>query len=331
MTTLATHLAAQITVAEPTVVGPLAVFPLIADRAPSVRYVSFAEAVQRGAVVKELGGGASVNDLMVHNPLDLPVLLYEGEEVLGAQQNRTFDVSVLAASGSGLQVPVSCVEAGRWDGGRHDEAFAPAPQTANPRLRRMKNTQARASVAAGLEARAIQGEVWREVAETAGRHGVSSSTDAMHDVFERRREQLDQVARTVEMHCSQVGMLAAIGGRFVVLDHVSEVEAFAALHRPLVQGYALDALEASDADPPSTDDAREFIELLFAAPCTSGPAVGLGECLQFAFGGLGGTGLVHEGEVVTLTAFADETGNDEGQSGRPEAGLIRRPSRRRPR
>lgn len=330
MSTLAPHLAAEITVAEPTVVGPLAVFPLIADRSPSVRYVSFAEAVQRGAAIKELGGGASVNDLVVRNPLDLPVLLYEGEEVLGAQQNRTFDVSVLVAAASVLQVPVSCVEAGRWDGGRYDEAFAPAPQTANPRLRRMKNTQARASVAVGLEARAIQGEVWREVGETAGRHGVNSRTGAMHDVFERRREQLDRVARAVEMHCSQVGMLAAIGGRFVVLDHVSEVEAFAALHGPLVQGYALDALEASDAEPPSIEDARDFVELLFAAPCTSEPAVGLGEGLRFAFGGLAGTGLVHEDELVTLTAFADEPSDDEPQGGSVVAGRVRRPSRRRP-
>lgn len=80
------------------------------------------------------------------------------------------------------------------------------------------------------------GEVWRKVAATAGLHGVNSATGAMHDVFERHREQLDAVGRAVEVHCSQVGMLAAIGGRFVVLDHVSEVEAFAALHGPLVQG-----------------------------------------------------------------------------------------------
>ena len=148
MPTIAPHLAVEITVAAPTVVGSLAVFPLIADRSPSVRYISFAEAVQRGATVKELPGGASVNDLIVHNPLDVSVLLYEGEEVIGAQQNRTFDVSAFVAANSVLQVPVSCVEAGRWDGGRHSESFEPAPQTANPRLRRMKNTQARASLAA---------------------------------------------------------------------------------------------------------------------------------------------------------------------------------------
>src|ERR1700735_2144142 len=100
MSTLAPYLAVQIIVDEPTVVGSLAVFPLIADSAPSVRYVSFAEAVQRGVTVKELDGGASVNDLIVHNPLDAPVLLYEGEEVLGAQQNRTFDASALVEIGS---------------------------------------------------------------------------------------------------------------------------------------------------------------------------------------------------------------------------------------
>jgi len=328
MPTLAPHLAVQITVAEPSVIGSLAVFPLIADREPSVRYVSFAEAVQSGATVKELAGGASVNDLIVRNPLDTPVLLYEGEEVLGAQQNRTFDISALVSANSVLQVPVSCVEAGRWDGGRHQEVFAPAPQTANPRLRRMKNTQARQNLEAGLEARAVQGEVWREVAEMAGRHGVNSGTGAMHDVFERRREQLDAVAHGVEMCCSQVGMLAAIGGRFVVLDQVSEVEAFGALHGPLVQGYALDALEVAETTaPPSRDDARDFVELLLGAPCTPGPAVGMGEGLRFAFGGLAGTGLVCDGELVTLTAFADEPGHDDPA----RAGHVRRPSRRRPR
>ena len=59
MPTLAPHLAVEITVAEPTVVGSLAVFPLIADREPSVRYISFAEAVQQGATVKELDGGGA--------------------------------------------------------------------------------------------------------------------------------------------------------------------------------------------------------------------------------------------------------------------------------
>ena len=70
---------------------------------------------------------------MVVNPTDVAVLLYEGEEVLGAQQNRTFDVSVLVPAGASVRVPVSCVEHGRWESARHDEAFRPARR---PRTRR---------------------------------------------------------------------------------------------------------------------------------------------------------------------------------------------------
>src|SRR3954451_7684074 len=147
MTTLALQNTLRVRVDDADVVGSLAVFPLIAETPPSLRYSSFAAAVSRGATVKELADGASVNDLLVANPLDVPVLLYEGEEVLGAQQNRTFDVSVLVGARSELRVPVSCVEHGRWDGRRHAEPFTPAPQAAYPALRRMKNHAARARVA----------------------------------------------------------------------------------------------------------------------------------------------------------------------------------------
>src|SRR4051794_24633311 len=107
--------------------GALAIFPLLGPM-PVLEYQSFAQGRAAGVTIKELGDGASVRDLVVHNPTDVPVLLFEGEEVLGAQQNRTFDVSVLVPARSTLTVPVSCVEAGRWDGLRHSESFAPAPQ-----------------------------------------------------------------------------------------------------------------------------------------------------------------------------------------------------------
>src|SRR3954469_8683629 len=120
------HLAEPLSVGDPDVHGPLAVFPLFGPP-PRLEYLPFAQAAALGVSIKELEGIASVNDLVVINPLDKPVLLYEGEEVLGAQQNRTFDVSVLVPARSHLQVPVSCVEQRRWDGRRHGEAFTPAP------------------------------------------------------------------------------------------------------------------------------------------------------------------------------------------------------------
>jgi hypothetical protein len=301
---LATHLAGPLIVEPATVAGPLAVFPILTGRECSTRFAGLAEAIEGGATVMEVESGATVSTIVVRNPLDVPVLLYEGEEVLGAQQNRTFDVSVLVPARQKLAVPVSCVESGRWDGSRRHEGFSCAPQVAHPRLRGRKNERVREQLDAARAPRADQGEVWDEVDRVSAALDAESPTQALHGVFEHHRDLLSEVAEKVPMHCSQVGMLAAVGGRFVVLDHVAGVEAFARLQPRLAQGYALDALTADAAPAPSLQDARDFVSLLLDAPAQRSPAPGLGEHLRFAFGGLGGTALAHEGELVALSAFA---------------------------
>jgi len=150
-TTLRSLIPAGLQLGDPDVVGPLTVFPLLAPWG-ALEYRSFAEASAHGFAVKELPQ-ASVNDLVASNPLDVPVLLYEGEEVVGAQQDRTFDVTVLVPAGATLVVPVSCVEHGRWDGSRNHEPFRPSERAAYPALRAAKNRQARAALAAALPER----------------------------------------------------------------------------------------------------------------------------------------------------------------------------------
>src|SRR3954447_5162760 len=259
---------ASLTIREPDVVGALAVFPVFGPE-PQLDYASFAQAQAAGVRVGELEEGASVNDLVVVNPTDRHVLLYEGEEVVGAQQNRTFDVSVLVGAGAKLTVPVSCVEAGRWDGTRHSEGFAPAPHAAYPSLRRMKNAQAR------VTNRAVQSAVWDEVEAKRARHDAASDTGALDDVYAHRRGSLDELRRAVSRRDRQCGALVALGGRFDVLDLVSRSDVFASLHGPLVEGYALDALEAPTRSAPSVDAAQTWLVSVLEAPVTGRDGVGL--------------------------------------------------------
>jgi len=322
---LSDNLTAPIRIGEPDVHGPLAVFPLFGPE-PRLDYVSFAQGRAVGFTIKELPGGASVNDLLVINPTDTPVLLYEGEEVLGAQQNRTFDTSVLVGARSELPVPVSCVEHGRWDGSRHDESFAPAPQTAYPALRAMKNRQARASIALDNEPRAMQHEVWNEVAAKSERMQAASRTGAMHDVYEGRRDRLDEFRRAIRLHDGQTGALVLVGGHPVVLDHVSRPDVFAMLHAPLLQGYALDALEAGvDAPPAAAAVAEAFLRRVLRARVSQRDGVGLGRDLRFAEHGVAGAGLLNADELIQLTAFPDEPLTPESAT----RARIPRPSRRR--
>jgi hypothetical protein len=256
------------------------------------------------------------------------VLLYEGEEVLGAQQNRTFDVTVLVAGQKQVRVPVSCVEAGRWDGSRHGEQFCPAPQHAYPELRRQKNFQARERVMAGMEARAEQSAVWDDVARKSDRLGVHSPTGAMHDIYEARRGRLAELSGAMRLRDGQCGTLVAIGGRFVVLDFVSRTDVFADLFGPLVQGYALDAIEAEEGPAaPSLGDGKGFLSLVLGTVATRSKSLGSGEDLRFAADGVAGAGLTTDRGLVQLTAFPDD-GSQPG-NGAGAANVIRRPSHRR--
>src|ERR1700690_3617961 len=106
----------------------LTVFPLFTEPNGQVEYLLFDEALQAGVVtVQEVSEGGSVPDLLVENSGDMRVLFLEGEELVGAKQNRVLNTSVLLPAKSKTKIPVSCVEKGRWayksrhfsSGGRH--------------------------------------------------------------------------------------------------------------------------------------------------------------------------------------------------------------------
>jgi hypothetical protein len=328
--TIAQHLAEPLIVGEPDIADPLTVFPIFGPE-PRRDYRTYLDASAHGVEIRELPGGASVNDLVVHNPTQYDVLLFEGEEVLGAQQNRSLDVTALVAAGGKATVPVSCVEAGRWDGTRHRESMRPAPQTTNPRLRKLKATRARESVLAGAQARADQSEVWAEVDQLAADYDAQSAapTHASHDVYESRRGSLDAICADVPLHEGQLGAIAAYGGELQILDLVSRPDAYRTLHRRLVQGYALEALGESVNAPgtPETSAARGFALLVSdSAFAHRERGVGLGENVRFAANGVAGSGLVADGELIQLTAFP---GADRESHRVVARGRIQRPSRRR--
>ena len=107
-------------------------------------------------VIDELND-ASVPDLTVTNPGEFPLLLIEGEQFIGGKQNRTVNISVLVAAGATLEIPVSCLEAGRW--GRQLDFQAAATNTPR-RVRRTIHDAVAAQAGTASARRGAQGEVW---------------------------------------------------------------------------------------------------------------------------------------------------------------------------
>jgi hypothetical protein len=143
----------------------------------------------------------------------------------------------------------------------------------------------------------------------------------MGGIFEGHEDRLAELEARVSRRDGQVGALACIGGRPTVLDLVSRTDAFASLFRPLVRGYCIDALEHGVDRASDVPDAEAFVAAAREAITRRSPGVGLGDTLAFSGRGVGGSGLAVDGELVQLSAFAEQDG---GRGSR-----ILRPSRRR--
>ena len=289
----------SIQLGDPAAYRGVVITPLFPRRTPVTPYLTLGEALPRGLRVTEIDTDGSVPELAVVNPLATDVLLYDGEELVGAKQNRILNVTVLVNAKSAIRIPVSCVEEGRWEA--RSDALSAATHTASPAVRSRK--------AAALEpeplARGVaQGEVWDAVAAEMAAHGVDSPTAAQSDVFHARARNLGDLRAAFPLVPSQSGAVLTVGTEAVCLDWVSRTEAFVWLYPKLLDGYLLDALERLDQVPATLEEIERFTSALAMAAVTRRPSAGRGTDLRLRGDRCRGSGLELDGELLQLSAFS---------------------------
>lgn len=272
--------------------------PLFPRKTPKASYFTLDEALRQGFEVGELGEAGAVPELVVRNPLESPVLLYDGEELIGALQNRILNVSVLVPARSTMKIPVSCVEQGRWSW--RSRRFSKGGH-AYPELRRQKASMLAAEP---LTRGVAQDAVWQELRAKSVRHDIRSSTGAHSDIFSAYRRQIDEMRGAFPLQPGQSGAVLVLGAR-VCLDWVSRPDAFGRLYPKLLDGYLLDAFEPT-AEP--TTDGPAFVSTLTSTEISRTPSPGLGTDLRLAGRGVLGSGLELDGELLQLSAFSSERG-----------------------
>jgi hypothetical protein len=307
-------LESTIQLGEPVTHRGIVLCPLFPRLTPGADYATLDEALPLGFQITEVDEAGAVPELTVHNPLDKDVLLYDGEELLGAKQNRILNVTVLVGAHTKTRIPVSCVEQGRW--ASRSAAFAPAAHAAHPEMRRRKSAQL---LAAPLARGAAQHAVWDEVRTTAERLGVGSPTAAHADTYMTRDGDLASLRGAFPLATGQCGAVFALGDS-LCLDYVSRPEAWSRLYGKLLDGYLLDALGRLDGKPSTSVEG--FVSGVARATTRREPSAGRGDDLRLAGENLIGGGLELDGELLQLSAF---TGGPERSSSQ-----IARPTARRP-
>lgn len=320
---------AGLTLGEPIVQRQMAMFPLLDGRTGAAPrgYLTLDEALAAGAAqVAEVSHDGSVPELLFSNGGDRPVLLVEGEELVGARQNRTLNVSILAPPKRETRIPVSCVERGRW-GYDDDVVFRRSDRSHFARGRRSKLESVNRGMSRDPGSRhSDQGAVWDAIDDKLAAMSVSSPTDAMGAVYEQHRASLEDYVAAFRQRPGQVGAVFLVGSCFAGLDLFAHESTCAALLPKLLRGYALDALEVESKQAPTPAPAHRLIAGVIVAEARDYPAVGLGRDVRIDSPAVAGAALVAGAAVLHLAAF----GRD-GEAEAFESGTYRRAGRRRSR
>ena len=309
-----------VSIGEPRRHGRLEIFPLFAATRDGEDFILLDEALAAKSVdVTETSDSGSVPVLRFLSKSPVPVLLLDGEELVGAKQNRILNTSILAPAGAQILLPVSCVEQGRWRYSSHSFKTADHALFAKARGRKASRMNAmherrRAVGESGPryvaeQFDADQHEVWSDVSAKLSRMRVESASSAISDGYESYGERLREFETALQPVPDQRGAAFVLDGRVVGIELLATEAAFRAIYRKLLKSYAFDALEASEVKAPNVPtkaDVEAFIARVLGSAMSSAPSAGLGVDVRLAGEGCTGHALVHEEAVLHLAAFDEQ-------------------------
>lgn len=159
----------------PVILGNMLLVPVLGDDV-EMKVITLDEGKDKGVTITDTG---EISRAIIENPTDELVFVMDGEELLGAMQDRIAVYSEVIPNRSSQELEVVCIEKGRWEG---DKSFTTG-FTAFPRLRM--------SLSFEREKGNLQQTVWELIDRKLTTLRVSSATRSMHHTFVEKERELE--------------------------------------------------------------------------------------------------------------------------------------------
>ena len=298
----------------------LAMVPLLGGNGTAAEYLLLDEALREGLLeVGEVSTGGSVPELQVVNKAAKQVLILDGEELVGAKQNRIVNTTILIAAMAKVIIPVSCVEQGRWS--YRSEKFSSNERLLCPDIRARKAMQVNCSLKSNSSYCSDQGAIWDSIDQKARRRNAPSPSMAMSEIYEKDRGSLDDYVQNFARAENQAGAVFLINGKIAGLDSFAGPDTFAKVFVKLVKSYALDAIDwydpaATPEEAANGNGVGAFLAGIAEAPAERRQSVSEGDDLRIESASVVGFALEAGSRILHLAAFAKpaEAGRDDAQS-----------------
>ena len=183
-------------------------------------------------------------------------------------------------------------------------------------LRAKKNYAVAYSLKRAGKYTADQHAIWGDIKYMAMSAGVHSPTDAMKQVFDSKKRDLDEYLNAFKCQPRQKGLLVFINGAVVGFDMVSLESAHRKLYPKLLRSYALNALlrKSDGANKPSLEKAKTFVSDITSCEEKKYQSTGHGWDYRYEGKEHIGSALVFQDKVIHAAFF--RVGEDVRQTKR---------------
>jgi hypothetical protein len=308
----------------------LTVFALLSDYAANLNYLTLDEALSGNLIdVVEKNEGGTVPELKVVNKSDRMVLILDGEELVGAKQNRIVNTTILIAGNTTTVIPVSCVEQGRWS--YKSDKFYSEKRVMSSKLRSKKAAQVKYSLKNRGNFSSDQNEIWNDVSALASNLNAESPSMAMSEIYRKEAPSIQKYIKNFDLTDSQVGAVFMINGKVAGMDCFGKPETFSKVFKKLVESYALDAIDSlgknnDKAKKGTKSDTGKFLEASSDCRVEIHQSVGLGTDCRLDSDQSTGFALAHDKQILHMSLFARAAENNRQT---PGSRIIRFSHRRR--
>ena len=296
----------NIELGEPLRLGGLTLFPLRTPPPPRPYRLAHEAMVAGELTVEEVEPEGILSRVRALSRSTSPALFVEGQELVGAKQDRAVNTSLLLAGGAAAILPVSCIEQGRWSetaSGLHSRGLI-----VSPGVRFAIKMSVTRSLAAHWDCHADQVRVWDCIDHCQAALRVASPTQAWGDAIVGCQDQIRTVIDRMSFADGACGMAIAFGERVAAVDLFDAPETCRNLWEALVTAAALEARAHPSADKgPETAAIRSFLDRVAALTWWDATVAGVGRHRRAGNGGtLQASSLDLDGRLVHLSAIDGE-------------------------
>ena len=240
----------------PTKLGNLFMVPVIGTEKENANYYNLTGSLQEGtAEITEVSESGDVPKILFKNMADKPILLVDGEELVGCKQNRVLNLSVLAPESEETEIPVSCVEQGRWSSRGRNFRTSENFEFADLKAAKMRSVSA--SMERSSRADSDQSAVWSSISNKSSRSGSNSSTSAMDGIFRSNQSNLSELLKSREVLDDQIGSVFLINGEVRGLEIFQSAESYKQYEKKITRGYLLSCMD-NNGDSNIDTNSREI-------------------------------------------------------------------------